>query len=264
MDIPRPSATLADTEGRSYREVGFLIDESDTLCNMLLHTKENSRWIAVDGHPEDRLFRAVRSDVFCGTGTLWTERKDSFTPYERRVIRWIDAVRNPMMSLGRSDATFQPFQNLMVLDVLYYLISVKCPSSLHRVLLTCKGQLGWHNLTVEDTERLRRKLQVKHSVYIIPRRHGKTAMLTGMMAATLLFMDNITVAYGCHRSQPLVETYNSTLRVIETIMEEQNEFSYGWKLQKTTRESIRLYNTRTKCSTTLLFILFTSDKVGRG
>lgn len=237
-------------------------DESDTLCQMMLHDKEHCRVkiCSRNGRGFSRAFTPVHPDIFAAPSAIIEDRRHEFSHRELSLIAWVRAVRAIDVTLGK-DAKFQPFQNLMVLDMLVFLINFVSRSSLHSIIMECQKELNLCNLTVENIDRLHKTLQTKHSAYIVPRRHGKTTMLSGLLAATLLFIHGISIGYGCHAVAPLTETYNSVVSTMELILANDAELKRACTIKKTLRQLISVHNNITNTTSTMSFIVFLDNMV---
>lgn len=242
--------------------LGLVPDEADVACNLLQDIKKHSEYSVTKtvNAARSNKWHPIHMDVVCGPDEEVRETDPSrLSPEALALLAWVKAVRDPLIVFSKKDVSFQPFQNLMVMDFLFYLIQKTCPTEMDQVLHHCKKSLSLHNLTAEEIRTMKVRFSIKHSVYIIPRRHGKTSMFTALMAATVLFIDDIKIGYGCHRKRALKEAYKSTLDVIRNIMDcAQLE---KIQIKKVTDESISARNNEAHRWSSILFLPLQSDKV---
>jgi hypothetical protein len=200
-------------------------------------------------------------DVVCGPGEEARQKEDRVMSREASALMsWVHAVRDTKTAFSKDGVAFQPFQNLVVMDFLFYLIQKICPTEMDDIIQRCKRSLSLHDVTTEEIRAMKERFSIKHSVYIIPRRHGKTSLFTVLMAASVLFIDNIVIGYGCHRSRPLQEAYMATTNIVRNMREKYIAFD-RLKMNFRKAETIRAYNNDTQRSSSILFISLQSDKV---
>ena len=242
--------------------LGFVSDEADVGCNLLQDIKQHSEYYVTNSFTDARsnTWHPTHMDVVCGPGEEVRKRETcSLSTKALDILSWVKVIRDPSIVFSKKDVSFQPFQNLMVMDFLFYLIQKTCPTEMDQVLHRCKQSLSLHNLTAEGIRTMKARFSIKHSVYIIPRRHGKTSMFTALMAATVLFIDDIVIGYGCHRKRALKEAYKSTLDVIKNIRgcAELDKI----QMKKVADEAICARNSDAHRWSSILFIPLQNDKV---
>ena len=242
--------------------LGFVPDEADVACNLLQDIKRHSDYNVSKSVNAARKnnWHSIHMDVVCGPGEEVREREPSpLSPNARSLLSWVKAVRDPLVVFSKKDVSFQPFQTLMVMDFLFYLIQKTCPTEMDQVMHHCKKTFSLPNLTTQEIRTMKDRFSIKHSVYIIPRRHGKTSMFTALMAATVLFIDDIVIGYGCHRKRALKEAYRNTLDIIRNIRESAGLEKI--KMKSLADEAIRARNNEAHTWSSILFIPLQNDKV---
>jgi hypothetical protein len=250
--------------GKILHGLGFVSDEADVACNLLQDIKRHSEnYVTAEAHTgQAKLWHPIHVDAVCGSGEEVKKREDRILSRNATtLVSWVNAVRDTETVFSTNGMPFQPFQNLIVMDFLFYLIMKLCPTEVDVIIHRCKRALSLQDVTTEEIRAMLDRFSIKHSVYIIPRRHGKTSMFTALMAATVLFVDNIVIGYGCHRSKPLQETYIATVNTVRRIRERSDELS---RLKVKTRkgETIHVYNNHeTQSTSSILFISLQNDKV---
>lgn len=246
--------------GKILHGLGYVTDEADVACCLLQDIKKHSQYCAINGSNNELKWHSFNMDVVCGHGEKVKKRKrDSFSPNALALLSWVNAIRNTLTVFGKEKMPYQPFQNLMVMDFLFYLIQRTCPTEMDEIIHHCKRSLSLHDVTTEEIRAMKEKFSIKHSVYIIPRRHGKTSMFTALMGATVLFIDKIVIGYGCHRKKALKEAFKTTLDVMSNI--QRCAHLDKTRIQTLAGESIRVRNQDTQQSSSILFISLQNDKV---
>lgn len=252
-------------EGKVLHGLGFVPDEADIACCLLQDIKRYSDYYVTKAtnHSKANTWLSTLRDVVCGPGEE-VQKKQSrvLSPEACSLLSWINAIRDPLKTLGRDSVPYQPFQKMMIMDFMFYLTQKICPTETDPIIHQCKNILGLHNLTTEEIRAMKDLFSVKHSVYIIPRRHGKTSMFTALMATTILFVPNISIGYGCHRKKALKEAYKATLDVLSSIRRSETaNFGQIWKVKTEANENIRVQNKETERWSSILFIPLQNDKV---
>lgn len=249
--------------GKVLHGLGFVPDEADVACNLLQDIKKHSEYcVAKTVNPaKETKWHSMYRDIVCGPGEEVVNREKSVLSQKAlAILSWINAIRDPLTLFGKEDMPFQPFQNMMVMDFLIYLIQRTCPTEIDEIIHQCKRTLSLPDVTTEEIRVIKERFSIKHSVYIIPRRHGKTSMFTALMATTVLFVDNIAIGYGCHRKMALKEAYKTTLDVMSNIKISCNLGAIRL-VETLAGERIRVRNHETQKWSSILFVSLQNDKV---
>jgi len=249
--------------GKVLHGLQYVPDEGDVACNLLQDIKKHSKYCVVEVASSTRpnAWHLNNLDVACGIGEEVCLRDDLILSSKAHtIVSWIVAIRDMNTAFSKDGMPFQPFQNLMIMDLLFYLIMRVCPTEMDNIIHHCKGLLGLKNITTEEIRTMKKQFSIKHSTYIIPRRHGKTSMFTFLMAATVLFIEDIRIGYGCHRCKPLQETFVAAKNVMRNLQEKFRELR-ELKINTKQGERIHSHNKKTGGSSTILFISLQNDKV---
>lgn len=242
--------------------LGCVPDEADVACSLLQDVKKHSEYCVTKPviHVGHSVWHSIHMDVVCGPDEdIQKRERSALSPNASALLSWVDAIRDPLTVFGKANMPYQPFQNLMVMDFLFYLIQRECPTEMDEIIHRCKRELSLHGVTTEEIRAMKERVSIKHSVYIIPRRHGKTAMSTALMATTVLFVEDIVIGYGCHRKRALKEAFKTTLNVVLNIRK-RNKLD-GTRIETLAGELIRVRNKETQRSSSILFIPLQNDKV---
>lgn len=248
--------------GKVLHGLGSVSDEADIACNLLCQVKRNSLNKAVQNENKTD-WRRVCMDTVCSPREQISEKNGPFlSPRALSIVSWIDCVRDTTLVFSKKDAQFQPFQNLVVMDFLFYLIQRVCPTELDDIIHHRKRTLGLHDVTTEEIRNMKKRYSFKHSVYIVPRRHGKTSFFVALIGIAILFVENIIIGYGCHRKSALKEAYEHSKNVVQNTKykKKKNELQ-NVKVSFEKGEKISTHNEDSESRSWILFIILQNDKV---
>lgn len=133
------------------------------------------------------------------------------------LIDFITIISKPKKIMSNNTFLYEPFQKLLILEIFTFLVKKLTPNYTNELLIFAKDKLGLCNLTEQEFSNLINFIDKKHSVHIIPRRHGKTKILSMILATALVCLKSIKLAYICHASKLISATYRDIVDAMETI-----------------------------------------------
>lgn len=89
----------------------------------------------------------------------------------------------------------EPFQKQLILHTFYFLISIKAPENTNQLFETFKEYFGLFNIHSNTLQTFKQK----SSVFLIPRRHGKTWIVVAIISMLLTSVENLHVGYVAHQ-----------------------------------------------------------------
>ncbi|AJE29676.1 ORF29A [macacine gammaherpesvirus 12] len=89
----------------------------------------------------------------------------------------------------------EPFQQQLIMHTFYFIASIKAPEKTHQLFATFKQYFG----LFETTDEVLQTFKQKASVFVIPRRHGKTWIVVAIISVLLASVENIHVGYVAHQ-----------------------------------------------------------------
>ncbi|ATA58258.1 ORF29-DNA packaging terminase [Eptesicus fuscus gammaherpesvirus] len=95
---------------------------------------------------------------------------------------------------GRATSV-EPFQKQLILHTFYFLISIKAPESTNRLFDIFKEYFGLLDMPGEKLQTFKQK----SSIFLIPRRHGKTWIVVAIISMLLASVEDIHVGYVAHQ-----------------------------------------------------------------
>lgn len=155
------------------------------------------------------------------------------------LIDFITIISKPQTIVSNNSFLYEPFQKLLILEIFTFLVKKLTPNYTNEMLIFAKDKLGLCNLTEYEFNNLINFTDKKHSVHIIPRRHGKTKILSMILATALMCLKSIKLAYICHASKLISATYRDIVDAIETITHLVNAKRFDVSTQPITTTKIK-------------------------
>ncbi|ARW78092.1 DNA packaging terminase subunit 1 [Common bottlenose dolphin gammaherpesvirus 1 strain Sarasota] len=87
------------------------------------------------------------------------------------------------------------FQKQLILHTFYFLVSIKAPEATDSLFYLFKDYFGLTHMTTTALQTFKQKA----SVFLIPRRHGKTWIVVAIVSMLLTSVENIHVGYVAHQ-----------------------------------------------------------------
>lgn len=126
----------------------------------------------------------------------------------KQFISNLSAFLNRCHSL-RSDR-LEPFQKQLIAHTLYFLISIKVPELTNKLFLEFREYFGLFDTSIEKLQAFKQKT----SVFLIPRRHGKTWIVVAIIATILLSLKNVSLGYVAHQKHVANAVFSEIINVI--------------------------------------------------
>lgn len=89
----------------------------------------------------------------------------------------------------------EPFQKQLILHTLCFIVSIKCTANVDSYMDVFKAYFGLDDVRSDVVALFKQRA----SVFIIPRRHGKTWIIVAIISILLLTVDGINVGYVAHQ-----------------------------------------------------------------
>ncbi|USL87424.1 MAG: ORF29 [Human gammaherpesvirus 8] len=89
----------------------------------------------------------------------------------------------------------EPFQQQLVMHTFFFLVSIKAPQKTHQLFGLFKQYFG----LFETPNSVLQTFKQKASVFLIPRRHGKTWIVVAIISMLLASVENINIGYVAHQ-----------------------------------------------------------------
>lgn len=138
-------------------------------------------------------------------------------PVVQNVIDFIDILSEPHNITNNAFSSYEPFQRLIILEIFIFIVKKFAYKNTNEMLLYAKDKLGASGLSESEYLDLINSVDTKHSVHIIPRRHGKTKLFSIVLAAVIVCLRSIKVAYICHSSKLISATFQDVVESVEII-----------------------------------------------
>jgi uncharacterized protein YqgV (UPF0045/DUF77 family) len=139
------------------------------------------------------------------------------------LIDFLDVLCNPGIIMHDASFLYEPFQRLIILEVFVFIVKKFAYRNTNELFLYAKDKVGVSGLSEREYFELVEYVDKKHSVHIIPRRHGKTRIFSIVMAAAIICLRSIKVAYICHSSKLISATFQDIVESVEIITRIINE-----------------------------------------
>lgn len=139
------------------------------------------------------------------------------------LIDFLDILCKPGIIIHDASFLYEPFQRLIILEVFVFIVKKFAYRNTNELFLYAKDKLGVSGMSEREYFELIELVDKKHSVHIIPRRHGKTKLFSIVMAAAIICLRSIKVAYICHSSKLISATFQDIVESVEIITRFINE-----------------------------------------
>lgn len=112
----------------------------------------------------------------------------------------------------------EPFQKQLILHSFLFIASIKCPESLIKLLQEVKVIF---DMTYVSDDSLK-VFQQKSPVFLIPRRHGKTWIVTAIISMMLASIDNIHIGYVAHQKHVSLSVFMEISNILLKLFPQNN------------------------------------------
>nr|UTK45373.1 DNA packaging terminase subunit 1 [Equid gammaherpesvirus 5]UTK45452.1 DNA packaging terminase subunit 1 [Equid gammaherpesvirus 5]UTK45531.1 DNA packaging terminase subunit 1 [Equid gammaherpesvirus 5]UTK45610.1 DNA packaging terminase subunit 1 [Equid gammaherpesvirus 5]UTK45689.1 DNA packaging terminase subunit 1 [Equid gammaherpesvirus 5] len=106
--------------------------------------------------------------------------------------------------------TIEPFQKQLILHTFYFLISIKAPQAANTLFDVFKEYFGLQDMGRDMLQTFKQK----STVYLIPRRHGKTWIVVAIIAMLLTSVENVHVGYVAHQKHVANSVFTEIVNTI--------------------------------------------------
>lgn len=110
-----------------------------------------------------------------------------------------------------SSVNIEPFQKQLILQTFFFIVSIKIPDATESMLNYFKSLFG---IDFIDPQQLHTYKQ-KASVFLIPRRHGKTWIVVAIISMLLAYVENIHIGYVAHQKHVANSVF---MEIIQTLL----------------------------------------------
>lgn len=114
--------------------------------------------------------------------------------------------------------SLEPFQKQLILHTLYFLITIKTPESANKLYSEFCQQFGLFGINAKSLRVYRQKA----SVFLIPRRHGKTWIVVAILSILLATVSNVHLGYVAHQKHVATFVFNEIASTIAKWFGTQN------------------------------------------
>lgn len=104
----------------------------------------------------------------------------------------------------------EPFQKQLILHTLYFIISIKAPESTNRLFQEFKDYFGLFHISEVKLQTYKQKA----SVFLIPRRHGKTWIVVAILSIILMSVENISLGYVAHQKHVANSVFSEIINIL--------------------------------------------------
>lgn len=126
----------------------------------------------------------------------------------RNFIQLLSSFLNRRYSL-KTDS-LEPFQKQLILHTLYFLITIKTPESANKLYSEFCQHFGLFGINDKSLRVYRQKA----AVFLIPRRHGKTWIVTAILSILLATVSDVQLGYVAHQKHVATFVFNEIAATI--------------------------------------------------
>ncbi|AMA67390.1 DNA packaging terminase subunit 1 [Vespertilionid gammaherpesvirus 1] len=106
--------------------------------------------------------------------------------------------------------TIEPFQKQLILHTFYFLVSIKAPEATNKLFEIFKDYFGLYEMNQETLQTFKQK----SSVYLIPRRHGKTWIVVAIISMLLATVENLHIGYVAHQKHVANSVFSEIINTL--------------------------------------------------
>lgn len=107
--------------------------------------------------------------------------------------------------------TIEPFQKQLILHTFYFVASIKAPDMSDKLFEIFKEYFDLSGASIHTLQTFKQK----SSVFLIPRRHGKTWIVVAIISILLTTIDNIHIGYVAHQKHVANSVF---LEIVNTLL----------------------------------------------
>ena len=145
-----------------------------------------------------------------------------FSEEAKNIFNWINCIQ---LYVSRNDNNnnirFETFQKRMIMQTIYFVAKVKCPKLEKDLTLILNHIFDVDDFDVADQGLVVDTNQNKIATSVVPRRHGKSFIITIILASCLLSMQRITLSY----ISPIFKLNFDKFDEILTVLHEMNSLT---------------------------------------
>lgn len=104
----------------------------------------------------------------------------------------------------------EPFQKQLILHTFFFLVSIKCPESTNELFTAFQEYFGLFRADYETLQIFKQK----SSVFLIPRRHGKTWIVVAIISMILTSVENIHIGYVAHQKHVATSVFTEIINTL--------------------------------------------------
>ncbi|QDQ69237.1 DNA packaging terminase subunit 1 [Colobine gammaherpesvirus 1] len=106
--------------------------------------------------------------------------------------------------------SLEPFQQQLIMHTFYFLVTIKAPQKTHQFFGLFKQYFG----LFETPTGLFQTFKQKASVFLIPRRHGKTWIVVALISMLLASVENIHLGYVAHQKHVATAVFSEVINML--------------------------------------------------
>lgn len=106
----------------------------------------------------------------------------------------------------------EPYQKQLIMHTFFFLVSIRAPDISEELLESFKSMFGLLSMPSSDIQIFKQKA----TVFLIPRRHGKTWIVVALISMVLMSIEDVHIGYVAHQkhvaSSVFTDVYNTLTR----------------------------------------------------
>ncbi|ADW24375.1 cleavage/packaging protein [Cricetid gammaherpesvirus 2] len=106
----------------------------------------------------------------------------------------------------------EPFQKQLILHSFFFIASIKFPETVFKMYNQTKELFG----LLHTNESIMTTFQQKATVFLIPRRHGKTWIVVAIISMLLCSIDNIHIGYVAHQKHVSMAVFLEVISILQS------------------------------------------------
>ncbi|ALE14741.1 ORF29 [Felid gammaherpesvirus 1] len=144
------------------------------------------------------------------TSAVLSYQKTQQCPIFQELNQFIISLSNFLNGHYSKSNKIEPFQKQLILHTFFFIVSIKAPESTNKLFEIFKQYFGLLKMNQEKLHIFKQKA----SIFLIPRRHGKTWIVVAIISMLLASVEGIHIGYVAHQKHVANSVFTEILNTL--------------------------------------------------